>query len=135
MRFRIVSDSNVEAGLSEISDGLFEGGFRNYFGEKSYDNSGLALGVVLMCRDPELDFKRRVRFSKQDNTLYVDVMLDLQQMSLADAAKRRRLVAEKLTAEIPKIIAKYKFKDFDLSTFSSDLQKWFEENGWVGSRG
>jgi len=130
MRFRVVSDSNVEAGLSEISDGFYEGGLRNYFSEK-YDDSGLNLGVVLMCRDPELNFKQRISFSKKDNTLYIDIMLDFEQMSRADKHTRKRIVAEKLVNEVPQIIAKYKFKDFDLPRFSSDLRNWFDEQGWT----
>jgi hypothetical protein len=61
----------------------------------------------------------------------MDVMLDLDVMSNADPETRKRIVAEKIITEIPKIVAKKKFKDFDLLRFSKDLREWFETNGWV----
>lgn len=131
MRFRIVSDSNIEAGLSDVSDALSESGFRAHFAEQYYDDSGISLGVVLMCRDPHLNFKQRIRFSKKENTLYMDLMLDLDVMSRANPVTRKRIVGEKIVNEVPQIVAKYKFKDFDLKRFSSDLRTWFEENGWI----
>ena len=131
MWFRIVGDSNIEAGLSEVLHAKSASGFEEYFSDKFYDDSGLRLGVVLMCRDPELKFKQRISISKKDNTLYLDLMLDSEQMERADLATRKQIVGEKIVNEVPQIVAKKKFKDFDLPRFSRDLREWFEKQGWV----
>jgi hypothetical protein len=131
MRFFITCDANIESKLDEVLDPMNDLGFDEYFAERYYDDSGINITVVLMCRDPYLNFKQRIRFSKNENKLYMDIMLDFNQMKYADSATRKRIVAEKLINEVPQIIAKYKFKDFDLKRFSSDLRGWFEQQGWV----
>lgn len=105
--------------------------FEEYFGSRFYDDSGIGFFIVLMCRDPVWKFKQRIRFVKNRNTLYIDIMLDLEVMSRADSATRKRIVSEKIATEIPQIIAKKKFKDFDLPRFTRDLREWFEINGWI----
>ena len=127
MQFRISGDSNVEAGLGELD---FDG-FREYFSGKQYDDTAINIGVVLMCRDPRLKFERRVRYSRSDNWLYIDVMLDLDVMSQSDHETRKRIVGEKITAEVPQVVAKYKLRGFDLERFASDLRTWFKKNNWL----
>ena len=132
MRFRIVSDSSKEAGLDEVRRALNAGKFEEYFEDRCYDDSGIRLGTVLMCRDPQLHFKQRISFSKKDNTLHIDVMLDFESMVMAATTERRlRVVGAALLSEVPRVIAKYKFRNFDLSRFASDLRSWFELNGWL----
>lgn len=134
MRFFITGDSNREAKLDEILDALYDLGFQKYFAEKGYDDSGIEIAVILMCRDPYLNFKQRIRFSKKENVLYMDIMLDFDQMKSADSETRKSIVAEKLVNEVPQIIAKYKFRDFDLKRFSLDLSNWFENQGWISEQ-
>ena len=131
MRFFITYDANSEANIDEVLNALDDFCFDEYFAEKGYDDSGIKIAVVLMCRDPRLKFKQRIRFSKKENTLYMDIMLDLEQMKSADSGTRKKIVAEKLVNEIPQIVAKYKFKDFDLKRFSSDLSNWFKQQNWI----
>lgn len=131
MRFFITCDADIESGLDKVLNSLHDEGFKDYFVDQFYDDSGIKITVVLMCRDPRLIFKQRIRFSKKENKLYTDIMLDLNIMSRADPATRKRIVAEKLIHEVPQIVAKYKFKDFDLPRFSRDLREWFEIHGWV----
>ena len=131
MRFFTTYDANSEANLDEILHGLDNGGFDEYFAEKYYDDSGIEMSVIFMCRDPRWNFKQRIRFSKKENRLYMDIMLDLDVMSHADPITRKRIVAEKIVNEVPQIIAKKKFKDFDLPRFTKDLREWFETSGWI----
>ena len=131
MKFFVTYDANIESGLDDFLNPLYDLGFDNYFRDRFYDDSGIEMAVILMCRDPYWNFKQRIRFSKKDNCLYVDLMLDLNVMKCLDAGARRRLVAEKISTEVPQIVAKYKFKDFDLKRFSSDLRGWFEEQEWI----
>ena len=131
MRFVIVGDTDSEAKLDEVFDGFADLGFRSYFAEKQYDDSELKIAVILMCRNPSLKFKQRIRFSKKENTLYMDVMLDFEKLKSSNSQTRKQKVAEKLLIKLPQIISKYKFKDFDLRRFSSDLRDWFKQHHWI----
>jgi len=80
-----------------------------------------------MCRDPYLNFKQRIRFEKKSSWLSLDIMLDFDQFKNLDQNQRNKIAAEKFISEIPAIIAKYKFKDFDLERFSADLSKFMKK--------
>jgi hypothetical protein len=134
MIFKFTSDANSESKIQEVTRSLNDGAFKEYFRTKQYDNSEFEIFVVLMCRDPELNFKQRIRFAKAENTLYIDIMLDLYDMRDTNTDGRKRIVAEKSVVEIPEIIAKYNKKktfDFDLNQFTTDLKDWFVQNKWI----
>ena len=78
-----------------------------------------------MCRDPALNFKRRVRFCKKDQTLYLDVMLHLPELIPLLHEERRSIIMERLEREIPEILSKYNFNNFERPRFESDLHEWF----------
>ena len=130
MDFRVTCDANAESRVDQIMFGINDA-FEKYFGDRFYDDSGVAMFVILTCRDPAYNFKQRIRFSKKENCLYMDLMFDLNNMIHANMAEGKRIVGEKIVTEIPQIVAKYKFKDFDLARFSSDLKDWFETHGWI----
>lgn len=125
MRFNILSDANWEAKIDHVQRVL---DLWNFFYHRNYGNdlSG-GIVVVLMCRDPEYKFKQRIRFSKKEQKLYMDIMLDYLNFVTASHAQRRQMVAKHLQTEIPLVIAKYKFKDFDLERFSTDLNHGVSE--------
>lgn len=131
MRFLVTCDANIESGLSEVLDDLNHRGWYEHFGPRFYDDSGINISVILMCRDPRLNFNQRIRFSKKENKLYMDLMLDLNVMSRIGHSERKQIVGEKMATEIPQIVAKYKWKNFDLPRFSADLREWFEDHGWI----
>jgi hypothetical protein len=54
-------------------------------------------------------------------------MLNLEEMKQADHETRKRIVADHLAEEIPPIVRKYKFKDFDEPCFTEDLKNWLSE--------
>ncbi len=58
-------------------------------------------------------------------------MLDLDQFRIIDLATKEKIVAEKLLTEIPRIIAKYKFKNFDLQMFENDLMILVKKLIWI----
>ena len=90
MKFGISYDANIESGLIEV---LNEISLEEHFEERFFDDSGLELFIVLMCRDPIWKFKQRIRFDRKENCLYMDLMLDLPTMSNADFPNRKRIVA------------------------------------------
>jgi hypothetical protein len=124
MHFRITSDANQESGVGEVVDEL-SGPTRKHFVPHDYGSGLSRLCTVLMCRDPELNFKRRIQFSKKDQTLYIDVMLHLPEIIPLTHAEKRRVIMNKLEKEISEILKKYDFNNFDRSRFESDLHTWF----------
>ncbi len=128
MFFRITGDSNEESGVSDVIYEL-SGPTRKHFEARDYGAGMHGLGVVLICRNPALNFKRRLRFSKNDKMLYMDVMLDLVQMRDAQHQDRKRVVIERLAEEIPIILRKYAFPEFDETRFMKDLKSWLTEIG------
>ena len=130
MRFGVTCDADIESGFDVVTFGMMKQ-FDDYFRDRFYDDSGIEMFVVLMCRDPRWNFKQRIRFVKKENCLYMDLMFDLRIMAQVDMKTRKRIVGEKMVTEIPQIVAKYKFRDFDLPRFSRDLRSWFEEHNWL----
>ena len=124
MHFRITADTNKESGVGEVVYEL-SGPTRQHFISQDYGSGLPCLCVVLMCRDPELAFKRRVRFSEKEQTLYMDVMLHLPDLIPLAHAERRRAIVQRLEQEIPEVLTKYEFRDFDQPRFESDLHDWF----------
>lgn len=121
MRFFLTADYNWESKLDHAIRNLE---LREYFLDRNYgDGLSGGIAVVLMCRDPALNFKQRIHFSKKDDVLSMDIMLDLPFFVSATHTQRREVVAKSLISEIPRVIKKYKFKNFDVETFSSDLSK------------
>jgi hypothetical protein len=126
MSFGITCDANEESGLGEVLDDVTTP-TEDHFRTRDYGADVRRIFVVLMCRDPALNFKRRIRFVKKTKVLYVDVMLNGEEMKQADHETRKRIVAEHLAQEIPAIVRKYKFKDFDEPRFAEDLKNWLSE--------
>jgi hypothetical protein len=124
MRVSILSDTHWEAKVEHATRTL---SLDNFFAERDYGPNLTSLVVVLMCRDPELKFKRRVRLNRKTHTLYSDIMLDLPEMRSLGHAGRRSIIAQRLVAEIPPTIAKYRLRDFDLPRFIHDFQDIIEE--------
>lgn len=126
MHFRVTSDTNSETRVGEVIYKI-SGPTRIFFEEKNYGSSIEGIGIVFMCRDPKLVFKQRIRFSKADRKLYVDIMMDYQEMvsALNDDIRATRM-KEKLLNELPPIVMKYKFEDFNAALFFKDLKKLWQ---------
>ena len=127
MDFFITTDSWWEAHVDKVVFLIDDTGYEQYFSEQDYGTSLEGLVVVLMCRNPDLNFKQRIRLSKKDKILYMDIMLYLPQILELDQKERERIIIGKLIAEIPVIIKKYKLKDFDLAKFETDLIRYMSK--------
>lgn len=99
----ITSDANSESGVGEVAVEIC-GPTRKHFATRNYGAGLRGIGVVLMCRNPELNFKTRLRLSKKDKRLSMDIMLDLAQMHDADHNGRKQMICERLTEEIPAVV-------------------------------
>lgn len=124
MHFRITCDANQVSGVGEVV-GELSGPTYKHFMTRDYGSGLPSLGVVLMCRDPALNFKRRIRFSKKEQTLYMDVVLHLPAMSRLPHYQKRHVIIQRLEREIREILSKYNVDNFDRVRFESDLHEWF----------
>ena len=124
MDVRILCDANWDAGVDKASDRVWPLSMLKLVESYNYGTGLLGIIVGLMCRDPHLNFKQRIRLSKKDRILYMDVMLDYPAMREADDDTRVKIVRDKLKAEVPRILAKYKIPDFDNERFLSDFATW-----------
>jgi hypothetical protein len=123
MRLTILGDISGETKVDEVIFALNDTGYRRFFDEQNYGEEVNGICIVLMCRAPYLKFKQRIRFSKKEKVLYMDIMLDYNQFIDVDQSVRNRIVAEKLITEVPQIISKYKFKEFNLPKFEADWKE------------
>ena len=125
MEFFITYDASWEAKIDKVLNALDETRYKAVFQKRKYGDVIDGIAIVLMCRNTNLKFKQRIRYSRIQKTIYMDLMLNLDQFILIEQKERTRIVADKLIKEVPVIIAKYKLKDFDLSKFKVDLNKCF----------
>ncbi|WP_295794145.1 hypothetical protein [Mucilaginibacter sp.] len=131
MRFNILCDADWESGIDKVLSALSGFGYRRIFDEKDYGSSIDGITIILMCKNPEFNFKQRIKHSKKEKKVYMDIMFDLYQFSKIEQKEREKIVAQRLISEVPSIIGKYKFEDFDLVRFTDDLKKLLEKNRWL----
>jgi hypothetical protein len=125
MRVNILGDIYWESKVDKVLDALSDINYWTYFQEREYGEELVGLTIVLMCQEPALDLKQRIRLSKKEKKLYLDIMLDLPEMKRSDQTTRNRIVQKKLLAEVPVIVRKYKLREFDTERFIEDFQQKF----------
>lgn len=125
MFLRITGDTDVQSGVGPIIDDS-SGPTEDRFAPMDYGAGAPDIAVILMCQDPGLNLKRRVRLSKKDKTLYLDVMLDLPTMKFAKTKARRQFVFKKIHDDVSEVIARYNLPDFDSERFLKDLKTWLD---------
>ena len=115
----ITSDSDARTGVGEVNDQICQAAERFFVG-RSYGDELDGVTIVLMCRDPVYEFRRRVRLSKADKIFYMDVMLDWDQMCYAGAA-RKRLLLEATRKQVRELFERRRFRSFDAAQFLLDF--------------
>ena len=131
MRFNLLSDADWDSRVDKVLSSLSDLGYRQFFEKKDYGSTLSGITVIFMCRNPEYKFKQRIKHSKKESRLYMDIMLDLNQFKEIDQKEREMIIGERLISEVPQIVAKYKFEDFDLPKFKSDLKRFLKKIEWV----
>lgn len=132
MRFDITSDTHHEAKIYQFMDAFRATELQYWLNFKNYGNDLEEIFIVLMCRNPEYNFKQRIRMDRKDKILFMDLMLDYNYFtSNITQEDRINAVAKKIIEEVPPILKKYKFKDFDADLFINDLKMYFIEIGWI----
>ncbi|QIF01782.1 hypothetical protein [Roseimicrobium sp. ORNL1] len=113
------SDFNWEAKLDHATRVLDT---QHHFESLDYGPGLAGLRIILNCRNPELGHKQRVRFTKADKTLGIDVMLHLPEFIRVPHAQRRAIIAREVLSEVPKVLRKYALPDFDTEGFLAELE-------------
>jgi hypothetical protein len=126
MRFNILGDIEWESKLDSVLDWLTSCEYRDFFQARDYGDGLSGISAFLICRKPELNFKRRIRFSRNEKKIYLDIMFDYSATVAATADERRMKVLEELLREVPAVIRKYKIPNFDADRFLSDFAETFE---------
>lgn len=125
MRVNMLGDIDWESKVDKVLDAFSDIGYRSYFQEREYGAELIGVTMILMCQDPDLNLKQRIRLSKKEKKIYIDIMLNLPEMKQSDQPTRNRIVQQKLLAEVPAIIRKYKLKEFDTERFIEDFKNKF----------
>jgi hypothetical protein len=125
MRFNILADFYWEAKIDKVIFAFNDTGYRDFFEERNYGTSVDRIGIIFMCQPLNYKLKQRIRFTKNNRTLYLDIMLNLDEFIRIDQQERNKIATNKLLTEVPPIVKKYNFKDFDLEKFTMDLFKVF----------
>lgn len=120
MDFGITADSWWETKVSDTLSLIPQREFKDFFFLQNYGSDLNEIFIVLMCRHPENNFKQRIRFVKKEKALYLDIMLDFDLFLTLSQEERNKIIFDKLKIEVPEIINRYKFKDFNTNEFSKD---------------
>ncbi|MCY1166280.1 hypothetical protein D9M71_35620 [compost metagenome] len=131
IRFLITGDANIETSVGEATLLMTGSDFYKFIEKQDYGTSLKGLCVIFMCRNPELNFKQRIRYTKKDQNLSFDLMLDYNQFVVMTPDQRVSEMCKRLLEEMPPIVKKYKFPDFDLDKFMDNLTSWFNEQGFI----
>lgn len=130
-KFHLITDTDSYSGVLEAKQKITSNKFYKLMESEFYGSSVSGIVIVLMCRDPDIIFKPRLRFSKKEKVLYMDIMLDYHKFVGMTHEQRVTALCEKLLQEMPPIVIKYKFDDFDLDKLESNLTTWFVEHGFI----
>lgn len=125
MRLRISADAEWQSGVGQVVDWLATTNYFDVFENRDYGAAVEGMGVFLICRDPIYGFKRRIKHLKKDKRFYMDIMLNLSDFVDVKFEARRILVLKALVKEVPEVLKKYSFVDFDRDTFLADFNKTF----------
>jgi hypothetical protein len=122
LRLNILADFYWETHIDKVLNTLSDNGYRRYFLEQDYGTSLEGVTIVLICQNPNLNLKQRIRLSKKEKKIYLDIMLNLNQFLEINEKEREKVIVKKIITEVPQIIAKYKLGDFNLAKFKVDLE-------------
>jgi hypothetical protein len=124
MKVRILSDTYWTAKIDHAIRPL---SLHSYFDQRNYGAGLAGVVIVLMCQSGELHLRQRIRFERSTRTLHLDVMLDLNEMTRLDHAGRRKVIAERVLAEVARILSARGLAEFDATAFNNDLRVVIQE--------
>jgi len=84
-----------------------------------------------MCRNPELKFRQRRKWSKDESKFATDIMLPYQEMVDGDERARVSLTAQALLSQLPKMMRAKNVENFDVDAFEQDLRTTIKRKSWM----
>ncbi|MDB6057607.1 MAG: hypothetical protein JWO95_1451, partial [Verrucomicrobiales bacterium] len=93
MYVSLTGDTALESGVGAIID-LWAAAITLHFAPMNFGVGTVGVVIVLMCQDPCLKLKPRIRYLRAKKKIYADIMLNLQQMREADDKIRQKIIAE-----------------------------------------
>ena len=124
MKLWITADASWESRTDRITNELVRN--ESYFAEKFYGKAIERISLILMCRDPALNFQRRTKYYKSKKEFYTDIMLDYEEMVQASMLERMAIAAHQISLQLEEALASKKLNEFNLHLFIEDLKAWLD---------
>ncbi len=130
-KFQLLSDTDSESGILIAKQQITSNGFNKYITSENYGSDLNGIVIILMCRKPEIVFKKRLRLSKKEKVLYMDIMLDYDLFNNMTFEQRITQICKTLLVELSQVLKKYKFQDFKSDELRKKLENWFVNYGFI----
>ncbi|ATQ78415.1 hypothetical protein CR152_30805 [Massilia violaceinigra] len=124
MKCDIVGESDHDSGLSNVLYWLSRPEQSEAFA-KDYGEGLGELVIDVICSKLLDGVKPRIRFAKKTKSLSMDIMLDYDDFAPLTAEGKKKRVLERLLEDVPLIVRKYKFADFNTELFLLDFNRYF----------
>lgn len=130
-KFQLLSDTDSESGILFAKQQITSNGFNKYITSENYGSDLNGVVIILVCRKPGIILKKRLRLSKKEKILYMDIMLDYDLFNNIEFEQRVTQICKTLLVEISQVLKKYKFEDFKSDKLIINLENWFLNYGFI----
>ncbi|MBJ8452540.1 hypothetical protein PYR74_12820 [Acinetobacter bereziniae] len=130
-KFQLLSDTDSESGILFAKQKITSNGFNKYITSENYGSDLNGVVIILVCRKPEIILKKRLRLSKKEKMLYMDIMLDYDLFNNMEFEQRVTQICKTLLVELSQVLKKYKFEDFKSDKLIINLENWFLNYGFI----
>lgn len=130
-KFQLLSDADSESGILFAKQKITSNGFNKYITSENYGSDLNGVVIILVCRKPEIILKKRLRLSKKEKMLYMDIMLDYDLFNNMEFEQRVTQICKTLLVELSQVLKKYKFEDFKSDKLIINLENWFLNYGFI----
>ncbi len=130
-KFQLLSDTDSESGILFAKQKITSNGFNKYITSENYGRDLNGVVIILVCRKPEIILKKRLRLSKKEKMLYMDIMLDYDLFNNMEFEQRVTQICKTLLVELSQVLKKYKFEDFKSDKLIINLENWFLNYGFI----
>ena len=124
MKCDIVGESDHGAGLSNVLYWLSRAEQWEAFAKEYGEGLG-ELVIDVICSKLLDGVKPRIRHAKKTRCLSMDIMLGYDDFVRLTAEEKKERVLKRLLEDVPPIVRKYKFSDFDTELFLTDFNKYY----------
>lgn len=118
----IYEDSGIKSLIHEMN-------IHNYFHNKDYGNNEVKIFFVVNCLLSHIE-ERRPKFDNTDKTLYLDIMLDYENIKRV-SLKEKKIILANSVISLFNVLDKYKKLNLNKDAIMKDLKSYFEHLGWI----